>query len=317
MELAITKAEKPIVYFLGGHGEPGLDDFDPYKGYSSIAKVIRRDAVEVRSLVLGEASSVPEDCDALVVAGPQQKISQPELDLIRSYMNKNGKMMVLLDAGVRVGLEPLLESWSIQLEDDVVVDPHRTLTGKDLFITEYGDHPIGDSLKNLSSIFYGPRSVEPMARFQDASDVVDKPRVTSLAHCSSSGWAEMDAVERPFKYNPSRDRSGPVSVAVAVEKGSTRTLDLSIPLTRMVVLGDATFVSNGSLMGGNVNLFMSALNWLLERETLMAIAPKEITYVELVMNKRDLAFLFWSVVVGLPSVIGLLGGCVWLARRRY
>ena len=113
--------------------------------------------------------------------------------------------------------------------------------------------------------------------------------------------------------NPER----PISLGVAIERGASQTmLDVQIKPSRMVVFGDSDFVSNGSMVGGNEDLFMSALNWLLEREELIAIAPKPIEEVKLSLSRGDLRKLFWINVTGIPAVAMVLGLMVWARRRK-
>ena len=90
---------------------------------------------------------------------------------------------------------------------------------------------------------------------------------------------------------------------------------MKIRPTRLVVFGDSDFVSNASLIAGNVDFFMSALNWLLEREELMAIAPKSAVYAQLIMDQRQQRILLWVVVCVLPLLVALAGGLVWVRRR--
>ena len=199
--------------------------------------------------------------------------------------------------------------------NDVVVDATRTLTGGELFATEYGDHPITKSLKGVTSIFYLPRSVEPLAESEVGSEQPDKPHGAVLVTCSLSGWAEVNPEESPMKYDPVKDRPGPVGIAAAVEKGPMPEIDVKIRPTRLVVFGDSDFVSNNALLAGNVDFFMSALNWLLEREELMAISSKAVEQTRLVMNRFQLRVVLWIVVVVLPLLVALVGGLVWVRRR--
>jgi hypothetical protein len=201
------------------------------------------------------------------------------------------------------------------LAEDVVVDGTRTLTGRELFITDYGSHPITRGLSGMTSVMYFPRSVAPLEQVEDADAEADRPRVTVLARSSDAGWAESNLDVNPMKFDVQEDEPGPVPVAVAVERGPGEALDVEIRPTRLVVLGDSDFLANGAASGGNVDLFMSSLNWLLEREELMAIAPKPLGDMRLVMDKRQLNLLFWAVVLGLPAAVAVLGGLVWARRR--
>ncbi|MCF7849204.1 MAG: hypothetical protein K9M45_10155, partial [Kiritimatiellales bacterium] len=84
----------------------------------------------------------------------------------------------------------------------------------------------------------------------------------------------------------------------------------------MVVFGDSDFVSNGALTGGDQDLFLSALNWLLDREELMAIAAKPIEEVKLSLTSTQLRRMFWLTVGGIPAVAVLIGLVVWVRRRK-
>ncbi len=312
---SLTQERRPVVYFLRGHGERDINDRDPYTGFSAIAQHIRRDNVEVKDLLLGEARQIPPDADALVIPGPTKQLAPQEIDLLRAWLNNSGRLIVLLDTGPSAGLRPLLEEWNIRLQDDAVVDPARTLTGLDLFVNDYGIHPITRNLRDVACVFYLPRSVEPAPAPNDAPLPADSPRTTVLARSSPESWAESDLEQKPMRFDAMRDRRGPISIAVAAERGAAPDLDMNLRPSRLVVIGDTDFLSNGALSGGNADFFLSALNWLLEREALMAIAPKPIDDIRLVITREQLARVFWTVVVIVPGLIGVLGVGVWWQRR--
>lgn len=311
---SLTQTRPPKVYFLTGHGERDLTDRARGVGYSDVAELIQQDNIELNTLLLAETRQVPGDADALVVAGPRKRISDVERDLLHDYLDRNGRILFLLDALTPTGLEPLLAGWGVSLVEDVVVDATRTLTGRDLFLTEYGRHPITRGLGHLSAVLFWPRSVEPLEKEGEAG-ADDRPVVVSLAACSESGWAETDHDQNPMRYDPERDRPGPVSVAVAVEKGPPPSIDVQIRPTRLVIIGDSDFVANGMMTGANSDLFMGALNWLLEREDLLAIAAKPLEQARLIMTDDQLRGLFWLLVGALPGSLALLGALVWWRRR--
>ena len=312
---SITESRRPMVYFLQGHGERDIESFNRSAGFSSLAQEIKRDNIDVRKLILGEKQSIPEDCDALVIAGPDKRISEQELNLIRNYLEQKGRLLVMLDAMTQTGLEAMMADWGIRLADDVVVDATRTLSGRELFITKYEPHPITSKLKNETSILYLPRSVEPAVSAEEAGGAPDKPRVMPLAASSEAGWAESDLTQNPMKFDAGR---GPAGAGFGRRGRGARSgpgIDVQIRPTRVVVFGDSDFVSNAALTGGNTDFFMSALNWLLEREELMAIAPKPVEQNRLDLTDIQLRTLHWMVVVVLPLLVAMAGALVWLRRR--
>jgi len=86
-----------------------------------------------------------------------------------------------------------------------------------------------------------------------------------------------------------------------------------------VVVGDSYFVSNAALaggVGGNTSFFLSALNWLVERESLLTVAPRSPIELRLEMSRAQWTRVFVLTVVVVPGAIALLGLGVWLKRRR-
>lgn len=313
---AVSQARRPTVYFLTGHGERQVDNFDPMVGYSSIAKRIERDYINVRELQFGESSRIPDDLDVLVIAGPRRRMAQPEQDLIAAYLERSGRVLLLLDGQIHSGLEPILHRWGVQVGDDVVVDPSRTLTGREIFVTEYEPHPITDPLNGVSTLFHQPRSVSALHK-SDGMAIVqrDKPNVTPLAMTSASGWAERNPDQTPLRFDAEVDGAGPVSMAVAVERGAIPDLRVQIRATRMVVIGDSSFVANAALTGGGEDFFMNSLNWLLDRENRLAIEPRPMTEMRLTLSRRQLNQLFLLSVILLPFSAALLGMLVSWKRR--
>ncbi len=313
---AVTQDRQPIVYTLRGHGEEDLDDHDPRTGYSILGREMRHDNIEIRPFQFGEQAAIPKDCDLLLLLAPAKKFSQEELSRIDQYLEQNGRLLALIDSFSETGLEPLLEKWGLRLGQDMVLDKTRTLSGHEIFITRFEPHPITDRLRGITSILYMPRSVEPLALPEDAANPADRPRAWPLAVTSPQGWAESDIQATAFDFDPARDRPGPVTLAAAAERGPIQGMDVRLRPTRLVVVGDSGFVSNAAMTGGDLDLFMSALNWLLERQSLMAIAPKPLEVIKLMMDTVELRAIFALAAGGIPLLVGLAGLLVWARRRR-
>jgi ABC-type uncharacterized transport system involved in gliding motility auxiliary subunit len=61
---------------------------------------------------------------------------------------------------------------------------------------------------------------------------------------------------------------------------------------------------------------MSSLNWLLDRDQLMAIAPKQVNDSRLKLTFSKLRALFWSVVGIIPALAALFGAWIWIRRKK-
>jgi len=307
---ALTQTTRPAVFFIQGHGERSPSDFDRHAGYSRIAARLRDENLDVEILNLGETKSVPNRCALMIIAGPTREFAPFEIARIRDYLDRKGRLLLLLDARTETGLAMLLSTWGILIDDDIVIDESHTLSGRELYLTTYPEHPITTSLQNLASVFYLPRSIRP----RPSRGGSDKPMVSELATCSAAGWAEFDPDDASPHFNPQVDIPGPVAIAVAIERGPVPGVRVQIRPTRLVVIGDSGFVSNGGLMGANADFFLNSVNWLLDRGELLALSPSMGDELTLVMDARQLRRLFWAVVIFLPGLVALIGG--WVAWRR-
>lgn len=317
----LMQGETPTVYFLVGHGEKRISEYDPLTGYSKIGTVVLRDNLEVKELMLSGEKQIPENAAALVISGPEKMLSSIEIEMIEDYLNRSGRVLVMLDALKETDLEPMLARWGVALRNDIVVDPENTLRGSDVHVRRYNAHPISMEMDSIVQ-FILPRSIMPLA-VEDGVVAEDRPSVVPLFFTSDKSWSETQVEESTAKFDVGtgdflgNDPNRPISLGVAVERGATQTmLDVQIKPSRLVVFGDSDFVSNGSMVGGNEDLFMSALNWLLEREELMAIAPKPIEEVKLSLSRKQLSRLFWINIAGIPAVAMVMGLLVWARRRK-
>ena len=308
--LQLTRVQKPVVYFLAGHGEKDLDDFERSpQAYSQVRERLEADQLEVRILNLEQQGGVPEDADALVIAGPRTRISQPELDLLRSYMNRRGRLAVLADSGVDVGLGPFLQEFGVQFAPDVVVDPSRTLQGADVHVTGYSSHPITDSMNNIRSIFIRPRSVLPAVQAGEAD--ADRPQFSPLAASTSEGWAEVEPDRDPITFDPARDQQGPIPIAAAVEWNGSGGGEAR----RLVVVGDSQFAGNWLGNGGGMRLLQNAVGWLIDEEALLAVPPRDVTEIRLQLSRKELNQLLLQAAVFLPGIAAVAGLLVAWRRR--
>ncbi len=327
---SVAQEKGPVIYFLTGHDERSPDDFTAYRGYSEIAGMIRERQAEVRSLLLGTAEAVPNDCAALVIAGPARRLADWEVAKIRDYLARSGRLMVLFDFGFHSGLETLVEEWGIRVGEDRVLDSKTAslLTSNrgrspamglgEVPVIRYGRHLITDGLDGLVTSFFMPRSVEPVFRNisrGSLSDHADRPRVIELAFSSAKSWAEVDHEQSPPQFNEGYDRPGPLSLAVCVEKGLSSDIAMDIKPVRLVVFGDSQFAANACLAGANEAFFVNALEWLQERGGVMPglTDTRGIYNLRIESSVRFMAFVL--TVLAMPLLLIGMGLFVGLARR--
>ena len=298
----LVQPTPPIVYFLTGHGEHLPSDFSP-DGYSRIAALLRQDNLAVDTLYLPEAKAVPPQAALLVIAGPSSPISSPETALLRDYLSRKGRLLVLLDALSSADLDTLLREWGVALDQDAVIDPAHTLDGRNLHVLSYApDHPVTATLRNLQTVLHFPRSVRPA----NPDPAPDDPVATPLLLSAPTAWADVHPLDPAPRFNPQADLPGPVPLALAIERGTLPGLRTEIRPTRLIVIGDSAFAANSSLRAANAALFLNAVNWLVDRPDHLGIPPAPLPPPAATIPAAALRRLFLRLVLLLPLSTALL-----------
>ncbi len=312
---SVVESAVPRIYFLRGHGEKDPSSYDDAAGYSEVLRLLERDNMEVVTLPATE--QIPEECSALVIAGPKQRLAEREVQAIRSYLERHGRVLLLQDPGVSTGLEPLLDEWGVTLGDGVVLDPRNTISGEEIVVENYGAHPAVSTMHGLISIFYLPRAVRVKERAEERAD--DRSRAVPLVLTTQHAWEEFSlGKQNPLQYDEGADVKGEQSLAVACERGAVG-VDMNLNPTRLVVVGDSAFVSNAALsggVGGNAAFLLGVLNWLVERDALVSVAACAPSELHLGLDSGELIRAYLRLALVLPGVIFLFGMYVYRRRRR-
>ncbi len=307
MLLALENPHPFKAYFLQGHGEPSLADSGK-SGYLKFASTLAQNYIAVTNLELLGENTIPMDCNLLIIAAPTTPLRDLELQKIDQYLAQGGRLLAFINyASIRqpTGLEPILQRWGINVGYDYVKDPDNTITGQDVIVRKYGQHQVVSALVQLSLQMVLPR---PIGRVDWQNPPAGAPQVDELAYSSPGSTLAGDPAEPPRSY----------PLMVAVEQKSVAGVASLRGNTRIIVAGDSIFLDNEVIEGGaNRDFLTAAVNWLLDRPSLLqGIGPKPVTEFRLLMTQDQRREVRWLLLGVLPGAVLLLGGLVWLVRRK-
>jgi gliding motility-associatede transport system auxiliary component len=331
--IKVIQGRQPKVYFTQGHGEKDTASADR-AGFNAISGALTTGNFIVDKVVLAQVAAVPADADVLVVAGPKTDFLGPEIDILKAYLARGGKLFVRLDPVLKAdqpqpaGLQALLKEWGIEAGNDVVLDVSGMgkLIGTDESVpvaASYPAHPITDNFQLLTA--------HPLARSMSPIEGGTNGHTAQrIVETSRSSWAETNLKglggSEPAKLDDA-DKKGPVSLAAAVSAPASAAPpaeapkdgaapDAKKPETRIVAFGDADFASNAALgVQGNRDLFLNAVNWLAQQENLIAIRPKDPEDRRITLTEDQQRRIFYLTVLIVPGLILLAGVQTWWRRR--
>lgn len=311
--LKLLQDKQKVVYFLEGHGEQEL-----FQAKHALTK----QNYKTENLSLFGKKEVPEDAAVVVIAGPQSPLMAQEVDVLKEYVEKGGRVFAML-SDKRTGLEDWLKSLGITARNDLVVDPRANIN-YDPAMPVALRYPYHAITQGLAATAY------PMSRSLAQADTMPEGVTAySLVETSPDAWGETNLMSRQIAFDADKDAKGPLTLAYALmidqknpqpapEASASASTETEKKQTRMVVVGTAQFAAdrlyNSEL--SNSDLFLKSLNWLTEEEALVSIPAKDTTPRTIEMMGSQINAVFWTTVAGMPAVLVFLGGMVWWRRRR-
>jgi ABC-type uncharacterized transport system involved in gliding motility auxiliary subunit len=267
----------------------------------------------------------------VIVAGPRTDYFPAEIDALKKYLDKSGKLLLELDPPDKADSPPLTNlialahDWGVLVGNNVVVDVSGMgrLIGTDASVpvaANYPSHPITARFTFITA-FPLAREASPISG--GVNGHVAQPFVES----SPRSWAETDIKELLASGKVSLDeakgdKKGPIALASAVSATAAPATPPKLgddgpkPETRVAVMGDSDFAANAGLgIQGNRDLFMNTIGWLSQQENLISIRPKEADDRRITLTATQQANITWLSLLVIPGFVFGTGIYTWWRRR--
>ncbi len=327
-----VSGETRKVYFTQGHGEknPASGDRD---GFGTLGEALKTENYAVETLVLAQTGAVPEDASVVVVAGPANDFFPQEIDELKKYLDKQGKLLLLIDPPARAdspqptALIDLAKEWGIELGTNIIVDASGMgrLIGTDASVpvaASYPAHPITERFTIITA-YPLARSATPVPGGTNGRTA--QPFIES----SPRSWAEADiagllSTGETSLDEAKGDKAGPVPLASAVavpaaaaaDPAKPEAGDAPKPETRVAVVGDSDFGTNAVLgIQGNRDMFMNVIGWLSQQENLISIRPREASDRRITLTATQQNWIVAIAMLFVPAAVFGAGIFTWWRRR--
>lgn len=309
----ITRTGDKKVYFLAGHNErptEGAGATDP-GGFSRAAEALANENYTTEALLLATRGEVPEDADALIVAGPTRPLLPQEEAALERYLAGGGNVLVMVDPNANTNLYGTLARFGVELGADIIVDYLQGLFGRATtpLAQEYPTHPINAALRE-PVMFHQARSVRARPEARE--------RYAEIVRTSAESWGERNLAGGRAERGPD-DLPGPVPVAVAGTAALVAEGVEEEPSEggRLVVFGDSDFVTNQLIDAyRNRDLFVNSVNWLLGDVEAISIRPATARASRFNPSQDQFTTIRYLSLFVLPELIAVFGVFAWWRRRR-
>ncbi|MCD6417019.1 MAG: GldG family protein [Planctomycetes bacterium] len=345
----LTEEKRATLYALTGHGEKSFEPAppasrpgqargiagDPARSMSRALKALKNAYYEVKPLDLAAVGKVPDDCDALVLAGPHAPLSEGEMKAIRAYLDeRKGAALFLLDSRIT----PHVKTNMAELLSAYGIEPHEEAVGVSLQLVldavgvrqspqpmvlvdpqQMANHPATKDLEAQHILLQDPCPLR--VRPETAPENL-RPLALLKGRTESWGESDLDAARKnKATYEPDKDMEGPVVVGAVVEPRPSLSQSPGAETPsgpRIVALGGSESFLNYSVesVPGNLYLLLNCVNWAAGKVQMLGIPPKTMEINVVSVSGGALRASRYIFMGGIPGLIVVLGVVVWLIRRR-
>ncbi len=338
----IMKEKDKTIYFLSGHGEADLNSQEAL-GYATTKAELESERFNVKQISLLETGKVPDDADLLIMAGPQYDLRPEEKAMLEAYLKKGQPFMALVDSMVQVPeLNSLLSSVGIKLNDDLLVirpdDPRAKVLGQNnAIVTEFdtqspvtaefvkrgGVALMTPNSRSLELLTENTFNMKPVGLGKTSEIIFKIVNVKTEADLKGGIDENRIATGRFDVFASSTGQVGGDKLASSEGDQKVKDADVKGDATgrsskelRVFVSGSSKLASNlGVQRGENLDLFMNAVNYLLQDEDFISIRAKDSGKNTLDLTSATSQFLMFGMTWVYPLVF-LGGGIFYWMRRR-
>lgn len=266
----LVQKKETVIYYLLGHGETNFSS-GGISGYDRVKQIFEDRRYVFKPLNLENHFSVPEDANLLVISDPKTRFSSQVIDHIENYINETGSVMYLLGSQTTEDINFLLLKSGFAFVQNIVTDPSRTSSAQGEFSIIPLLSPkseITRSLrKNISVLFPTASVIEIVPEeFSKKDELYD---IQILAKISKHGFAQRVKNNKTAEILPKELNTVALSSIVAPKTDPEKQ-------RRTIVIGSTSFIDNSRIvLGGNSQLFLNSVDFLLDKDLAYTVSPKE------------------------------------------
>ncbi len=298
----VVTEDLPMLYLLEGHGEGDLP--------STFSESVNKANIQVESISLLTAESVPEDADALLIYDPQSDISEEEKTILADYAANGGKLLVVAGAvkdAELTNLHALIGDYGVQVAQGLVIEgsPDHYVWGYPYcLVPEMQSDAITDPLidENYSAIL-------PLAQGMTIG-TTSNGTVTALLTTSEEAFSKAAGYDLTTYDKEDGDTDGPFALALSVATAGNG---------QIVWFSASDFLNdryNARSSGANVDLAMNALSSLIGEREALSIRSKSMNYNYLTIDSSSASALQLLMIGILPLGYLAIGILVIVGRRK-
>ena len=308
----VTAEDLPVLYIVTGHGEAIVSE--------TVLADAKAENILTEELALLTVTEIPADAGAVMINAPTSDISETERDVLLTYLDLGGKMILVTDYesfsdAKMPNLAAVAKAWGLQAQSGILMEGKANNFMQYPFYLLPNVNAESDVAMNLNST--NITTILPFAHGISKVAETDK-FVEGVLTTSADAFviADLEArinefvdSETPEKAYEKQDGDAAGTFFVAASAEDTTTGGKLLWVSSSFFISDEFYSYNGEL-------FMSALTMLCEKSSSISILGKAMQIQSLAVSSAAVAFWGAVLILLLPVGTVVLGLAIWNRRRK-
>jgi ABC-type uncharacterized transport system involved in gliding motility auxiliary subunit len=308
--LQVTGQQEKKVYFVVGDGEASPDSSGTL---SDLAASLNTDLLQVETIDLQVATSIPSDCAVLVIAGPTTPMTDSERQIISDYFANDGIGIVMTNPDSPNDVAQILKPWGVNVQSATLIDPssyvapNMNIVSVPISRDNYGDYNV---------------------YFPGVTAIVAQPTPPSNMEVNAELWTTSNSyLDKNYDpsvtptFDPTTEIQQSYAVSVLIQPTDIKNADgtdSGVPNAGpyIIAFGDSDFITNTNFYSANNgDLFLKLVSELGVGSQLTQIPNKGLAQRMFILTPEKKNFLNIASVALLPALILIIGVLMWWRRR--
>lgn len=304
----VTNDDMQTVYEITGHGE------SPVSG--SFKEAIEKMNLTLASINLLEADALPEDCEAVIIQGPESDFSKDDAQKIIDYLADGGKVLITAKytGQPMENFKSILEAYGLELEEGMIAEMNQG----NFYKNPFGLLPdiTNDTITaDVSDEYVFLPYAQGIAYPDESKEEQDHTLVyTQLLASSSQAVLKKDVQNMTSYEKEEGDLEGAFTVGISVTDSASQA--------QLIVYTSAEMFTDSAdlqVAGNNAALFAASIRSLAgeeEASNLIVIPVKQYELQRLTIAQGTIILAGFLTTAALPLLLVVLGIFIWLKRRK-
>lgn len=304
----VTSNQNSTVYVTSGHGEQSLP--------SAVTDLMTKSNIETTDLNLLTTTTIPDDCNLLLMYAPSTDITTDEATLLKSYLEGGGKVMLVLGAAqdTTPNINSVLTEYGLQMETGYVEDSSRCYQGHPYAVIPEvsASGTLATGLKSDSVLMYASMGMTQIDPARDSITVTPFMSTSAKASLTDANGTVLSSGTYVLgAYATESVGSSDTTSSDTTSTDTTGTARLTVISGYAMV--DASITQSFSSLG-NLTLFMNTVTANMNNTSSVSISSKSLQQqYNSVSHPGGYSLIF---VLLIPVAVLALGFVIWMKRRK-